>query len=399
MKIRIIILAVATLAPELSVHAQMPTNPSAIAPRKSTRRHSGRIIRSFTEPFKKSVAASAVTGIVMKTNVREGDIVHVGDPLATLNRRVLEASLEIAEARAESTARVDAARSQYELAKSQLESLQALEENGHTNRYELEQKRSEFDTVFSDYQAAQDEQNLAALEVKRIEAELNDRIIRSPIDGYVTEIHKQLGENLSSNEPQFATIVRLNKLRIRFYVDAQMLKNNQIGGPVVVEVGSDHKQLQGVVDYVSPVIDSDSGVGRMEVVIENKSLELQSGVVAFLNEEASARLVRTAQTQRQASVRQFATGGKNTSTKTTPAKLTPSQTRSKNTTRSTTPPLATPPTESLDFKPFTHTGSGIGRVRISDAPPPSRKLTPSVIRSASHQSRTAPGRVKLSERN
>ena len=48
------------------------------------RLHSGRITRSFTEPIEQSVAAGAEVGIVSESQVKEGDRVRVGDPLATI---------------------------------------------------------------------------------------------------------------------------------------------------------------------------------------------------------------------------------------------------------------------------------------------------------------------------
>lgn len=256
-------------------------SPAAVNAQTS---HRSRIIRSFTEPFRKSTAASAVTGIVAETAVQEGDRVQVGDPLATINRNVLNAALQIAKARAESTARLDAATSRWELQKSQLKALEDLIEGGHTNRYELEQKQSEYQNAFAEFRAAQDDITLARLEVRKIDAELNDRIIRSPIDGYVTEIHKQLGENLSQTEPQFATIVQIEKLKVRFYLDAATLKQYRIGDRVLVLVGDKKQRRQAVVSFVSPVIDSDSGLGRLEVTIDNNDLSLQSGVVAYWDE-------------------------------------------------------------------------------------------------------------------
>ena len=172
--------------------------------------HEGRITRSFTEPIEKSVSASAESGIIAIAHVREGDRVRVGDPLASINHNVLKETLAIAIATSESTARFDSAKSQLELIKSQLEAVTSLFPGGHTNKFEVEQKTAEHQTAWAEMRAAEDELKLALLEVKRIRAQIDDRIIKSPIDGFVTEIHKQPGENVSQNEPQYATIVRVD---------------------------------------------------------------------------------------------------------------------------------------------------------------------------------------------
>lgn len=242
---------------------------------------SSRITKSFTEPIEKSIAACAETGIISSSFVKEGDRVEVGEPLAELNQVVLQRSLTIATARSESTAQLDTAASRTTMLKSQLDALNSLVKGGHTNRFEVDQKQSEYLTAHAEYRTAKDELKLAKLEVNRIKAQIADRVISSPIDGVVTEIHKQLGENISNNEPQYATIVRVDELKVRFYLDADTLKNTVVGDQVTVHVGRERDQIVATVIFVSPVIDPDSGLGRLEIKIANHDNAFQSGAVCF----------------------------------------------------------------------------------------------------------------------
>ena len=242
---------------------------------------SSRITKSFTEPIEQSIAACAETGIISSSFVKEGDRVKVGDPLAEINQAVLQESLVIAKARAESTARLDTAAAQTEMLKSQLEAVNSLVEGGHTNRFEVEQKQAEYLTAHSEFRTAEDELKLEKLEVNRIKAQIADRVINSPINGIVTEIHKQLGESISSSEPQYATIVRVDELKVRFYLDAETLKNTSVGDQVTVHVGRDRSRTSATVIFVSPIIDPDSGLGRLEIKIANDDNSFQSGVVCY----------------------------------------------------------------------------------------------------------------------
>ena len=248
----------------------------------------GSITKSFTEPIEQSIAASAEVGIITLANVQEGERVKVGDVIASINHKVLKQSLAIAKARAESTARIDAARSQLEMAKSQLEAVQDLVEGGHTNRYEVEQRQAAWDTANAEFRSAQDEQKLNELEVLRIEAQIEDRIIKSPIDGFVTEIHKQLGENVSNSEPQYATIVKVDQLKVRFYQDGETLGQLRKGDSVTIHIGRQRKPKQAVITYVSPIIDPDSGLGRVDVTLDNADFAIKSGVICFWDEETIA---------------------------------------------------------------------------------------------------------------
>jgi len=242
--------------------------------------HNGRITKSFTEPIEKSIAASAEVGIIAQSFVKEGDRVAVGDRLGSINQNVLRESLAIAIARSESTARLDSATSQLDLIKSQLEAIESLVTGGHTNKFEVQQKQAEYQAAYAELRTAEDEIKLNKLEVQRIQAQIQDRIITSPLNGFVTELHKQLGENISNNEPEYATVVRVDELKVR-------LQSKSVGDSVTVLIGKKRAPQRAIVTYVSPIIDPDSGLGRLDAKIDNRDLKIQSGVVCFWQEKPS----------------------------------------------------------------------------------------------------------------
>ena len=200
---------------------------------------------------------------------------------------MIKESLAIAVARAESTSRLDLARGQLEIINSQLRAIQSLVDGGHTNQFEVDQKQAEYRTAYSELQSAQDEAQLNRLEVKRIQAELNERFITSPINGVVTELHKQLGENISNSEPEYATIVRVDELKVRFYLDSGTLERTAVGDRVTVLIGSHRSSSPAIVTYVSPIIDPDSGLGRLDVKIDNRDMQIQSGIICEWSERGT----------------------------------------------------------------------------------------------------------------
>jgi len=241
--------------------------------------HRGVVTKSFTEPIEKSVVSTTENGIVKTVRVREGDQVRAGDHLAELNHGVLLESKRQAEARAQSTAKRDAAKSRFQMIMAQKQTLEGLIAEGHVNRYEVQQKTTEYNNAVAEYREAEDELVMNRIEVDRIEAQIQERFIKSPIDGIVVKIHKQPGEHVSNNEPQYATVVRIDKLKSKFYLKADVLNRLRIGETVTVYVGENRRKMKATVAYVSPVIDPDSGTGRIEVEIDNENQKLQSGTV------------------------------------------------------------------------------------------------------------------------
>lgn len=248
-------------------------------------RPSATVTRSFTEPIEQSVVACSEGGVIVGAFVEEGDAVVVGQRLAVLDNEVLLQAKRIAQARSESTAARDAAASRVELLKVQKETIESLIDGGHVNQYEVQQKHIEFVNAVAELKAAQDELRLNRLEVDRSSAQLARRTIISPINGFVTNIHKQLGEHVSTTEPQYATIVRIDQLKVRFYLDSLTLDQIKPGSKVEILVGENRISLQAFVKFVSPVIDPDSGTGRIEVIIDNDDLAIRSGTPCVWNHD------------------------------------------------------------------------------------------------------------------
>ena len=256
--------------------------------------HTGRVTRSFTEPIQRSVVASTESGVIQDARVREGDRVKAGDELAALNRDVLLQEKRLAQARVESTATRDAAMSRVQMVGGQKGKLEALIGGGHVNPFEVEQKTNEYENAVAEFKIAEDELRLNQIEVDRIQAQIRQRIIVSPIDGVVSEIHKQLGEHVSNNEPQYATVVRVDQLKVRFYHDAETLAKVPVGSEIYVLIGEARIRTPAKVMFVSPIIDPDSGTGRMDIVIENQDRKITSGTVCYWNESQQSRGKRTA---------------------------------------------------------------------------------------------------------
>ena len=268
-------------------------------------KHQGNVTKSFTEPIETNIVAASEAGVIQTVEIKEGDRVSKGMPLAVLNSDVLIQTKRRAIAQSESTAIRDAAAGRVAMLKSQKENLESLFKGGHVNNHEMSQKINEFETAVAELRIAEDDLVLYRIEVDRIQAEIQQRIIKSPIDGFVTRIHKRIGEQLSNNEPDYATIVRLNELKARFYLDVETIETLEVGMSVSVLLGRKRTLTEATVLFVSPVIDPDSGTGRVEVLLDNHDYRIRSGTICFFdnqNDEIS-RSANKSQSGRSSNIR------------------------------------------------------------------------------------------------
>ena len=248
------------------------------------------VTRSFTEPFEQIEVSAAELGIVEEVAVKVGDNVSAGQLLGQLNSGVLRESRRLAEHRAKSTARLDAARADMELKQKMLTNLDPLLKSGHANPTEVDRSKTEFEQARAAVDVATEESIEAKIELSKIEAQILRRQIRSPIDGIVVDLHRKPGEFLPSSEPQFATVVDISKIRARFFVGTSYGESLRAGDHVAVLIGSSQVKATATIEFVSPITDSESGTVRIDLIVDNEDGSFRSGVVCVLVDARATRL-------------------------------------------------------------------------------------------------------------
>ena len=231
----------------------------------------------FTEPFKTVVVASPESGIIQSLTVREGDMVRDGDVLAQLDSQVLIASANAAREKLKARGKINGAIASVQNKAHLLRQMEELLKGEHASDKEVKQAQLEFDLANANLESAKDELRAQEMEIKRIEAQLERRIIRAPNSGVVLELPRQVGEAISATESQVATIVSLDQLRVRYFLTTSQAKSIEHGSRMQVGFPETGQTTTAIVDFVSPVTDSKSGTVRVEFLIENKNGAFRSG--------------------------------------------------------------------------------------------------------------------------
>lgn len=253
----------------------------------------------FTQPYRSIDVAVSEAGRVAAVRIKRGDVVKADQLLLQLDSSILEASRQIAEADANSTARIKALTVEHQVQQRRLEQIAALTQTGRSSTEE--QMRAEADERVAAFnlQAAAEDQQRKHLALAEIEARIAARSVRSPIDGIVTDVVKDVGEFVSGVEPEVATIVDLTRLRASFFLptsEAMRLQSGQVLRLMLVETNS---RVEGVVEFVGATTAADSGRVRIDVVIDNSKGQNRSGLRCLLDRDSVANPAsRTAQQQK-----------------------------------------------------------------------------------------------------
>ena len=192
-----------------------------------------------------------VGGIVQEILVEEGDQVKAGDVLARLDGEVISVEMAQAEARFQRLAE-DFKR------KSTLFQKDAIS-------IEL------FQLAKYDYESQKAARDLVKLN-------LDYTAIRAPISGIVTERQIKIGNMVLTNAIAFR-ITDFDPLLAILYVPEREIGKLAVGQTAMVKVDALTKsEFKGVVDRISPIVDSRTGTVKVTIEISDSSRQLKAGM-------------------------------------------------------------------------------------------------------------------------
>ncbi len=237
----------------------------------------------FTEPNRTIHVAAPESGIIGRMFVEEGTQVREGDPLVQLDIDVQAAMLAIAKVAKDAHGRVNASEAEVDLRRHTLEALESLQLSGHARELELERARADLAIAEGQLTAAREQQRLKELEYESIRVQIDRRTIRAPIDGVVTTVLKHEGEFSAPNDPHLLVLVQLDPLYAMFDVNSVNASQVSEGDSATVYFPVDGHHVESTVEFVSPVINAESGTVAIKVRIPNPQARLKSGQACSLN--------------------------------------------------------------------------------------------------------------------
>ena len=214
-------------------------------------------IVGYTEPYKIITVSCAEHGVISEMRVKEGDLVKAQQVLARLDIAELSAELDIARAEAK-------------LALTRQQRVTELATASRVTPEEIEKAHTEL--IVKDAQ------------VRRIEAQIESRTMRSPVDGIVTEIKRDPSETVSTTNPHVLTVVQIDKLTANLFLPPARALALKQGAEATLQLLDPPERVPAIIEFVSPVTDSASGTVRVKFVIENKTGAHRSGVRCTLAE-------------------------------------------------------------------------------------------------------------------
>jgi membrane fusion protein, heavy metal efflux system len=256
-----------------------PSVPTAAAPAAAPSPAAASLdkLDCMIQPSMVVQVGSAAAGVIERIDVERGDTVHRGQVLAQLVAHVERAALAVARERAAQTGELEAAGSVKALAHSDLARAHSLMDEQFVSKAYVERARAEADVAGGKSVQAEERKRLSNLEVELAQAQVNQRIVRAPIDGVVVERLMAPGEFIEQRP--LLRLAAIHPLRVDVLVPAAAFGRIKAGdrGTVVPDQihRSDHR---AVVTTVDRVIDAASNTFRVRLELPNPDHKLPAGL-------------------------------------------------------------------------------------------------------------------------
>jgi RND family efflux transporter MFP subunit len=243
-------------------------------------------IEAFTEPYSDIAIAASEMGTLSSVKVKEGDVIKSGDVVAVMSDEVLKASLEVARRSMNIEGTLQSAAADVALRQSELTKLRQLRERDHASQQEVDRVVTELTIAEARHLSVREDLEIKQLEFRRIEAQLEQRCIRSPIAGIVSEVTKDAGEFVSPSDPVIARVVQLDPLLVVFSVPLNHRNAFHQDQNVTLQLGYADTTAEGTVEFVSRTTDSSNSSIRVKVRLPNPNGVYQSGERALIRLDA-----------------------------------------------------------------------------------------------------------------
>jgi RND family efflux transporter MFP subunit len=237
----------------------------------------GQVVESFTEPYRKVDLTTSEVGLLARVYVREGDGVKKDQLLAALDSEVQQLAVEIAQANLAARGRLESALAERDLRKDRLSKLESLRKTGHATQDELERARADTAVAEANVLIAMEQRKVDELDYRRLLAIRERRNLRSPIDGTVVRVYREDADLVGGANAPVLTVMQLDPLRVSFSVPAARAAAFRAGDKRKVFFPETDEAAVAQVDFVSPVVDADSGTVRIKVLIPNPEGKYRSG--------------------------------------------------------------------------------------------------------------------------
>ncbi len=228
-------------------------------------------------PSEKVELASPISGVLEKILADRGDRVSEGQVVASLRSDVERAEVELAEAKANSTAQIKGREAKLAFAERRYSRNVDLAQSNVISANDMDSIKTEREMAAEDLGVARDSQKLAIIELRKARAVLDLHTMRSPISGVVTERKLSPGD-LVRDQPVMV-IQKVDPLHVEVALPLDQMAQVKKGTPAQVSFDVPGiAPVNATVTLADPVVEATSNTFGVRIDVANPKFAIPSGI-------------------------------------------------------------------------------------------------------------------------
>jgi RND family efflux transporter MFP subunit len=233
-------------------------------------------IGCIIEPDEVVDVGSPVVGVIQSI-VNRGDAVRKGGVIAVLHNNVERTALSAAQSRAAANAEEKSALANHEFAKQRRVRAEELLRKNFISKQGLDQAIAEDEVARQKLEQAREQRRVLMQEAAHARSRLEERTIRSPINGIVVERFLAAGERV--DDKPLVRVVTINPLRVEAIVPSEMFGLIAVGSSArIVPESPRVEPVNATVTLVDRVMDAASGTFRVRLRLANPGGAIPAGL-------------------------------------------------------------------------------------------------------------------------
>ena len=251
-------------------------------------------IGCIIEPDEVVEVGSPVIGVIQSI-VKRGDKVRKGAVLAVLRNDIDRAALSVAQSRAAAEAEEKAAVANYDFSKQRRVRAEELLRKEFVSKQALDQAIAEDEVAKQKLSQAREQRRILSREAALAQQRLEERTIRSPINGIIVERYLTAGERVE--EKPLLRVVKIDPLRIEAILPSALYGTVPLGSTArILPEMPNAAPATATVTLVDKVLDAASGTFRIRLQLPNPDGAVPAGLrckaefaaLAYLNKGKNA---------------------------------------------------------------------------------------------------------------
>ncbi len=239
--------------------------------------HAALELEGLIEPSMVIELSSPVVGVIESITVEKGQSVAKGDVIARLLSQSEEAQVALAKAKSQRTDLIRYQLFNSSFAQRKRKRFEQLAVSRSVAELDRDKAATEAQLAQMELVRAENDKAIAALELSRAEALVEEKRIRSPIDGLIVQRYLNPGESVK--DKALVRIAQVNPLKIEVLAQASLRSTIRVGmSAEVIPEGANEVRYPAKVDLIDPVVDAASGSFGIRLRLENSDKNIVSGL-------------------------------------------------------------------------------------------------------------------------